>query len=68
MNIHEYQAKKILAQYGINIPEGGIAYTPTEAKRVAQQLSSRGPWMIKAQIPLIFSYLFSKSDDLKITF
>ena len=50
MNIHEYQAKKILAQYGINIPEGGIAYTPTEAKRVAQQLSSRGPWMIKAQI------------------
>lgn len=50
MNIHEYQAKKVLAQYGINVPKGGIAYTPSEAKRVAQHLSSRGPWMLKAQI------------------
>ncbi len=50
MNIHEYQAKKILAQYGIIVPAGGIAYTPSEAKRVAQKLSSRGPWMLKAQI------------------
>lgn len=50
MNIHEYQAKKVLAQYGINVPAGGIAYTPAEAKRVAQKLSSRGPWMLKAQI------------------
>lgn len=50
MNIHEYQAKKILAQYGILVPPGGIAYTPSEAKRVAQKLSSRGPWMLKAQI------------------
>lgn len=50
MNIHEYQAKKVLAQYGINVPKGAVAYTPAEAKRVAQQLSSRGPWMLKAQI------------------
>lgn len=50
MNVHEYQAKKILAQNGIAIPEGGIAYTPAEAKRVAQGLTSRGPWMLKAQI------------------
>lgn len=50
MNVHEYQAKKILAQYGIAVPKGGIAYTPSEAKRVAQKLSSRGPWMLKAQI------------------
>ena len=50
MNIHEYQAKRILAQYGINVPKGKIAYTPAEAKRVAQQISSRGPWMLKAQI------------------
>lgn len=50
MNIHEYQAKQILAQYGINVPAGGIAYTPAEAKRVAQKISSRGPWMLKAQI------------------
>jgi succinyl-CoA synthetase beta subunit len=50
MNIHEYQAKQILAQYGINVPAGGIAYTPAEAKRVAQKISARGPWMLKAQI------------------
>lgn len=50
MNIHEYQAKKILAQYGVIVPKGGIAYTPSEAKRIAQSLSSRGPWMLKAQI------------------
>lgn len=50
MNIHEYQAKKVLTQYGICVPKGGIAYTPSEAKRVAQQISSRGPWMLKAQI------------------
>ena len=50
MNIHEYQAKQILNRYGINIPKGGIAYTPSEAKRVAQKVSPRGPWMLKAQI------------------
>lgn len=50
MNIHEYQAKKILAENGIFIPAGGIAYTPNEAKRVALGLTARGPWMLKAQI------------------
>ena len=50
MNIHEYQAKKILSQYGIKIPKGGVAYTPMEAKRVAARCSLRGPWMLKAQI------------------
>lgn len=50
MNIHEYQAKKLLNKYGILIPKGGIAYTPNEAKRVASSVSFRGPWMLKAQI------------------
>ncbi len=50
MNIHEYQAKQILNRYGIEIPKGGIAYTPAEAKRVAVNISSKGPWMLKAQI------------------
>ena len=50
MNIHEYQAKRILSQYGIKIPKGGVAYTPTEAKKVASRASSKGPWMLKAQI------------------
>ena len=50
MNIHEYQAKKILQEYGIRIPKGGVAYTPNEAKRVAAKASRSGPWMLKAQI------------------
>lgn len=50
MNIHEYQAKKILSRYGISIPKGAIAYTPMEAKRAAAAVSFRGPWMLKAQI------------------
>ena len=50
MNIHEYQAKKILSHYGIVIPKGKIAYTPNEAKQAAAKVSLRGPWMLKAQI------------------
>lgn len=50
MNIHEYQAKKILSGYGIKTPKGGIAYTPSEAKSVAAKVSWRGPWVLKAQI------------------
>lgn len=50
MNIHEYQAKKILSAYGITIPKGQIAYTPTEAKNASMKVSFRGPWVLKAQI------------------
>ncbi len=50
MNIHEYQAKKILSRYGVTIPRGKIAYTPNEAKNAALHVSLRGPWMLKAQI------------------
>ncbi len=50
MNIHEYQAKQILSRYGVRIPLGKIAYTPGEAKRVAENISHKGPWMLKAQI------------------
>lgn len=50
MNIHEYQAKKLLSNYGITIPKGRIAYTINEAKKVALEVSPYGPWMLKAQI------------------
>ncbi len=50
MNIHEYQAKRIISNYGIKIPQGRIAYTPLEARRAAAAVSKRGPWMLKAQI------------------
>jgi succinyl-CoA synthetase beta subunit len=38
MNLHEYQAKKILKKYGIPIPEFGVASTVEEARRVADEL------------------------------
>ncbi|MFN4282279.1 MAG: ADP-forming succinate--CoA ligase subunit beta [Alphaproteobacteria bacterium] len=49
MNIHEYQAKSLLAKYGVAVPRGGVAYTPQEAEKVAAELG--GPvWVVKAQI------------------
>jgi len=49
MNIHEYQAKALLRQYGVAVPRGGVAYTDTEAEAVARELG--GPvWVVKAQI------------------
>ena len=49
MNIHEYQAKKLLAQYGVAVLRGGVAYTPTEAEQVAKELG--GPvYVVKSQI------------------
>ena len=49
MNIHEYQAKALLAKYGVAVPRGGVAYTPEEAVEVAKSLG--GPvWVVKAQI------------------
>lgn len=49
MNIHEYQAKSLLHSHGVPVPQGGVAFTPQEAREVAQTLS--GPiWVIKAQI------------------
>jgi len=50
MNIHEYQAKKLLKQFKIDVPKGFIAYTSNEAQRVAQKISKKGPWVLKAQI------------------
>ena len=49
MNIHEYQAKSILAKFGVPVPRGGVAYTPAEAEQVAQSLGGN-LWVVKAQI------------------
>lgn len=49
MNIHEYQAKAVLAKYGVAVPRGGVAYTPAEAEQVAQSLGG-SLWVVKAQI------------------
>jgi succinyl-CoA synthetase beta subunit len=49
MNIHEYQAKGLLRDYGVPVPDGGVAYTPGEAQRVAERLGGGG-FAVKAQI------------------
>ncbi len=48
VKIHEYQAKDILARYGIPIQPGRVAYTPDEAEVIARELG--GPVVIKAQV------------------
>jgi succinyl-CoA synthetase beta subunit len=49
MNIHEYQAKSLLKKFGVAVPNGGVAYTTTEAVDVAKSLP--GPvWVVKSQI------------------
>ncbi|MSP67108.1 MAG: ADP-forming succinate--CoA ligase subunit beta [Alphaproteobacteria bacterium] len=49
MNIHEYQAKALLAQYGVAVPRGKVAYTAEEAGQVAKDLGGK-VWVVKAQI------------------
>ena len=49
MNIHEYQAKGLLAKFGVATPQGGVAFTPEEAENVARDLSGP-PWVVKSQI------------------
>ena len=48
MNLHEYQAKEILARYGVPVPPGKVAYTPEEAQRIAEEFGKRV--VIKAQV------------------
>ncbi len=49
MNIHEYQAKQVLAKYKVPVPQGQVAYTPAEAVTAAQGLGGK-LWVVKAQI------------------
>ena len=49
MNIHEYQAKALLSDFGVAVPQGGVASTVDQALEQASQLG--GPvWVVKAQI------------------
>ncbi len=49
MNIHEYQAKALLSDFGVAVPKGRIAFTVEQAISAAQELG--GPvWVVKAQI------------------
>src|SRR5438445_3322712 len=52
MNIHEYQAKQLLARFGVPVPPGNVATTPEEAKAIAEKLWSGGykRVVVKSQI------------------
>ncbi|MFP8781743.1 ADP-forming succinate--CoA ligase subunit beta [Planococcus plakortidis] len=49
MNIHEYQGKQVLKQYGVAVPEGHVAFSPEEAVKAAKELGS-DVVVVKAQI------------------
>jgi succinyl-CoA synthetase beta subunit len=49
MNIHEYQAKQLLKKFGVPVLDGGVAYTPEEAEKVAQGLKT-SVFVVKSQI------------------
>ncbi|MGZ3347299.1 MAG: ATP-grasp domain-containing protein, partial [Caulobacteraceae bacterium] len=49
MNIHEYQAKAVLKEFGVPVPRGLPAFSVEDAVQAAQELG--GPvWVVKAQI------------------
>ena len=48
VKIHEYQAKSLLAGFGVPVPRGEVAFTPAEARAVAERLGGRV--VVKAQI------------------
>ncbi|HUO82879.1 MAG TPA: ADP-forming succinate--CoA ligase subunit beta [Gammaproteobacteria bacterium] len=49
MNLHEYQAKQLFAEYGIPLPEGHPASSPSEARQAAEDIG-RKRWVVKAQV------------------
>jgi malate-CoA ligase subunit beta len=49
MDIHEYQAKELLANFGVPVPRGNVVYTPDQAVYCAREIGGNR-WVIKAQI------------------
>lgn len=49
MNLHEYQAKRLLSDYGVSVPRGAVARTTLEAADAARELGG-ARWVLKAQV------------------
>ncbi len=49
MDIHEYQAKEVLSNFGVAVPEGALAYSPEQAAYRARELGGE-KWIVKAQV------------------
>ena len=50
MNLHEYQAKELLHQFGVAVPAGIKATSQQEAIEAAKEIRHDGPWVVKAQV------------------
>jgi len=48
MKLHEYQSKNIFADYGVPIPKGSATSSPTEARKIAEELGGRV--VVKSQV------------------
>ncbi|MGC9117925.1 MAG: ADP-forming succinate--CoA ligase subunit beta [Thermoproteus sp.] len=48
MKLYEYEAKEILAKYGVKIPRGRLALTPEEVRKIAEEIGK--PVVLKAQV------------------
>jgi len=48
MKLHEYQARDLLARFGVPVTGGGVASTPQEARRIAEEIGSKV--VVKAQV------------------
>lgn len=49
MDIHEYQAKELLSNFGVDVPPGALAYSPEQATYRAREMGGE-KWIIKAQV------------------
>ncbi|MEB3366670.1 malate--CoA ligase subunit beta [Saccharopolyspora mangrovi] len=49
MDIHEYQAKEILARFGVPVPRGGLANSPEQAAYRSDEIGGEA-WVVKAQV------------------
>src|SRR5690348_7728090 len=49
MNLHEYQAKQLLAKYGLPVPYGEVAWNVEDAQSIAKKIKTER-WVVKAQV------------------
>ncbi len=64
MDIHEYQAKEILTEYGVPVGKGGLAYSPEQASYRATEIGGK-VWVVKAQV---HSGARGKAGGIKVCF
>ena len=55
MDIHEYQAKELLAKFGVRVPRGAVSYSPEQAAYRAREIGG-SQWAIKATVGVPLSH------------